>query len=154
MARLRLLHLTMAIGYHLPLTYGLLSEKTQAHYTALFQAIEDFGPFTPLTIHCDFESAIHNVVRSVWPQTNVKGCYFHFKQALFSNLQTSALATEYNVRESPIRRYFNLIGCLLFVPAQYVQEIWSYLQPQLPLDLQDFADYCQRKWIGTPYIPP
>ena len=49
------------------------------------------------------------------------------KQALFRNLQTSGFATEYNDIESPICRYFNLIGCLPFVPAQSVQEIWSYL---------------------------
>ena len=67
---------------------------------------------------------------------------------------TSGLVTEYNVRESPIRRYFNLIGCLPFVPAQYVQEIGSYIQPQLPSDLHDFADYCQRTWIGTPHHTP
>ena len=104
--------------------------KTQAHYTAIFLVMEDFGPFTPPTIHCDFESAVHKAVRvhSVRPQTNVKGYYFHSNQALFHNLQTSGFATEYNDSESPIRRYFNLIECLPFVPAQSVQEIWSYLR--------------------------
>ena len=44
--------------------YILLYWKTQAHYTALFQVIEDFSQFTPLTIHYDFESAIHKAVHS------------------------------------------------------------------------------------------
>ena len=62
------------------------------------------------------------------PPPPLKGCYFHSNQALFRNLQVSGFATEYNDRESPISRNFNFIGCLPFVPAQSVQEIWSYLR--------------------------
>ena len=35
---------------------------------------------------CDFDTGLHNAISSVWPSATIRGCYFHFKQALSDSL--------------------------------------------------------------------
>lgn len=37
--------------------------------------------FKPNTIYVDFEKAIHNAIKIIWPDISVKGCRFHLGQA-------------------------------------------------------------------------
>ena len=39
----------------------------------------------------DFELAVHNVIRTLFPDCIIKGCIFHFSQALWRKLQEVGL---------------------------------------------------------------
>ena len=63
-------------GWHFPLAYGLLPEKTQSLYHNMFLELDNWGPFQPKTILMGYELAIHNGVAEVFPSTVRRGCFF------------------------------------------------------------------------------
>ena len=58
-------------GWHIPLAYGLLPGRTNSLYTALFEALDRFGPYNPRSVFCDFEIGLHNAVTNTWPSTTL-----------------------------------------------------------------------------------
>ena len=46
---------------------------------------------TPEHWMLDFEVAAHNAVRTSFPQTSIKGCFFHYTQCIWRKKQSSGL---------------------------------------------------------------
>ena len=91
-------------GWRAPLVYGLLPGKTTTLYTNLLEELDSFGPYSPQSVLCDFELAIHNAVEAVWPSTAIRGCFFHYEQAMNRKLQQHNLMEENRVPDSDVRR--------------------------------------------------
>lgn len=61
-----------------------MSRKTENAYTALFNKILNLEPeWQPQTIIIDFERAAMASIRTLFPNTVVRGCWFHSSQALW-----------------------------------------------------------------------
>ena len=136
-------------GYRLPLAYGLLPGKRQEMYYNLLNELDTNGPFQPLTVLADFEIGLRNAISTTWPNAAIRGCYFHFKQCLWRNFDRLGLTSEYQVVGSDIRRSFQNIGVLPFLPIEDVLDAWIELKPTIPFDMDDFARYFEYTWIGT-----
>jgi transposase-like protein len=93
---------------------GLLLGKTTTLYTNLLEELYKSGPFSPQSVMCDFEQAIHNAVEAVWPSTAVRGCFLHYKQAMNRKLQQHNRMEECRVPDSDVRRYFQMMGSIAF----------------------------------------
>ena len=91
----------------------------------------------------------HDAIQSIWPSSTVRGCQFHFKQSLWRALQRTDLVPEYNVLESPVRKYFKILGAFPFLPEDQIDFAWRQIYPLIPADMSSFADYFERTWIGT-----
>ena len=87
----------------------------------------------------DFEAAMRKAVLNVWPSTTIRGCYFHFKQALWRNFQKYDLVPEYQVPGSDVRTAFKLLGALPFVPLGDLDLAWRLLKPTIHADMVDFT---------------
>ena len=138
----------------IPSAYGLLPGKTQALYTALLEELDTYGPYSPDTILLDYEKALQNAVLSVWPGTTLRGCYFHHKKSLWKHFGQADLIPEYQVPNSPIRKAFQMMGAIPFVPIDDVDMVWRLLKPTLPSDMASFIQYYESTWIGTSSTPP
>ena len=73
-----------------PELYCFLPDKLTTTYEYLLRtlkskAMENGLVFAPPTIMVDYELAIHNAIRSVLSNTTIKGCLFHYGQALNSS---------------------------------------------------------------------
>ena len=126
-------------GWHFPLAYGLLPGKTQTLYSSLLENLDTFGPYHPQSVLCDYEFALHNAIAHTWPSATVRGCYFHYSQALWRRLQREDLVLEYQVENSPIRKAFKMIKALPFVPEHLIPTAWRNLKPTLPDDMRTFC---------------
>ena len=42
-----------------------------------------------------------------------------------------------------------MMGAIAFVDLGDVLDTWALLKPTLPSEMEDFADYYERTWIGT-----
>ena len=135
----------------MPLAYGLLPR--QEDYTNLLEELDTFGPFYPDTVLCDYEAGLRNAVTTVWPGTTLRGCYFHYKQALWRNFARFDLVPEYQVIGSDIRKAFKRIGALPFIPPEDVDFAWQTLRPTIPADMDSFTRYFESTWMGTPNRP-
>ena len=74
----------------MPIGYIIMSGKTQADYTDIFKKIkelveEDGTRWNLVNVMLDFEIALRNSLKTVWPNVRLSGCWFHYCQAI-SNL--------------------------------------------------------------------
>ena len=95
------------------------------------------------------ERALINAAEKSWPTTTKRGCFFHHKQALWRKLQQHDLVPEYNVENSAVRKSFQMIGAITFVDLGDV-----LLKPTLPSEMEAFAEYYERTWVGTDTTSP
>lgn len=61
-----------------------MSRKTERAYTALFNKILSVVPeWQPQVIIVDFERAAIAAIRTIFPYTTIRGCWFHSSQAVW-----------------------------------------------------------------------
>jgi hypothetical protein len=84
---------------------------------------------------------MHNAAEAVLPSTCVRGCFFHHKQAMNRKLQQHNLIEEYRVPDSDVRRYFQKMGSIAFVPEEDFPTAWRFRKSLLPADMTKFSDY-------------
>ncbi|CAF4583389.1 unnamed protein product, partial [Didymodactylos carnosus] len=59
---------------------ALLPNKTQGTYEELFKIVDQYIQHKPKYVTIDFEKAAENALATVFPQCDIFGCFFHFKQ--------------------------------------------------------------------------
>ena len=111
-------------GLHVPLAYCLLPDKRQETYERVFMILAQkaqnaFGiDFAPSIIVSDFEIAIMQAAKTVFPAVATKGCYFHFCQALLRKLQQLGLQTTYQQNQE-VSSFVRRTAALAFLPLRY-----------------------------------
>ena len=56
----------------------------------------------PKIVYADFETAIHNAVKTVWPGLEVKACRFHLGQSWWRKMQSLGLSKQYGKKDSEV----------------------------------------------------
>ncbi|XP_060065972.1 uncharacterized protein LOC132546279 [Ylistrum balloti] len=143
-------------GSMFPVIYALLPGKSQTIYTRFFTllktAMADLHlPMTPATVFVDFETAVHNAIRTVFPGTEIKGCFFHFTQCIWRKAQTTGLQLPYRDNDDT-RRLVRRAAVLPLVPRQKIEDVWfnaleDIEDADLPADVTPFTDYVVDQWI-------
>ena len=80
--------------------YILLKNKKKTIYTKAFgrlksSAFELNYILDPKIVLLDFEKAAISAIQEVFPTCKVLGCYFHFIQAIWKNIQSKGLTDDY-----------------------------------------------------------
>ncbi|XP_039281586.1 uncharacterized protein LOC111049319 [Nilaparvata lugens] len=58
-----------------------MSRKTQSAYEGVLSYLKEHTPeLNPTVVMSDFEQAMQNAARMVWPNTRIVGCFFHYAQ--------------------------------------------------------------------------
>ncbi len=85
---------------------------------------------------------------------SIKGCYFHFCQALLRKVQDLGLQSEYR-RNSELRSFVQKAAAVAFVPLRYVRLGWIGVKAVLPNvpRTEEFVVYFQGTWISGNYPP-
>ena len=69
-----------------------MSGKRKVDYSIVFQAVSDLLPDNEVQeVALDFEAAMWAWIREVFPEKRVKGCVFHWMQALYCHVQSEGL---------------------------------------------------------------
>ncbi|KAL7078050.1 hypothetical protein ACQ4LE_002649 [Meloidogyne hapla] len=134
--------------YVLPIFYCLLPNKTENTYRRTFEMIRLIWPLlNPDSISVDFEVAIHNAIRTVFPESHIRGCFFHFFQNLKKHLSAENLLNQYN--NSPeFSIHCKMIVSLAFIPQQDLIEALTILENYLPMELEPILSYFTNTYIG------
>lgn len=81
-------------GKTLPLIYLLAPNKSTRMYTTFLQWIKAHTEDSqPQRMVVDFEPGVIRAIRRELPDTEINGCYFHFRQCLWRAVQTLRLQT-------------------------------------------------------------
>ncbi|KAE9521296.1 hypothetical protein AGLY_018315 [Aphis glycines] len=134
------LYVIMGITFNtgFPIGFALMSRKTECAYSALFNKILTIVPeWQPQTIVIDFERAAIASIRSLFPNTVIRGCWFHSSNAVwrkvgnisnllyllylsdkYSNLGLTELCTHNRVAYDIV----NLLMALPLLPQNLIME--------------------------------
>ena len=65
----------------IPVLYALLPNKQKVTYSRLFTLIKECEPtVNPKSIVWDFEIAAFTAIKKIFPNIELKGCFFHLSQ--------------------------------------------------------------------------
>ena len=100
--------------------FELLPNKTEDTYVCFFEllknAVYERQPvLTPEHWMLDFEVAAHNAVRTSFPQTSIKGCFFHYTQCIWMKVQSRGLVVMFK-EDDEFRRLVRRAAVLPLVP--------------------------------------
>ncbi|XP_034252579.1 uncharacterized protein LOC117652054 [Thrips palmi] len=96
-----------------PLVQVLLSSKSQLLYEATLRHIQRLVPgFRPNCVMTDFETALQNAWKAVFPRCQVYGCYWHYCRAVL--LKARALGLTQLMRDNRVLR--SLVRASLALP--------------------------------------
>lgn len=135
-----------------------MSNKKQQTYQHVFQFINaNLLQLRPQTIMTDFERALRNSLAKVFPGVRLKGCWFHFCQAVRRKLsKMSDLAKQVKTTPEAKRIFQKLLVLPLLPPCEIENgfnickhEAYSNIKLSSKLGniFEKFFDYFQRQWI-------
>lgn len=137
-----------------PLVYALLPDRRTTTYARLFRCLKHeveektHRSLLPATVQIDFEQAAIRAVHEEFPDANVKGCFFHFTQAIWRKVQDLGLAGLYKEDEH-IQQWVRRAAGLPLLPVDEVQDAWLEAMDQSPDIPQSeaFHDYVVTTWV-------
>ena len=142
-------------GSTYPLVYALLPGKSEHLYTRLLHLLKDAClhitglQLNPDVFFADFETAIRNAIHTVFPTTTIRGCFFHYTQAIWRRTQAEGLAVLY--REDPdIQRFIRRAAVLPLIPMPLIDDVWFQALEDInlhPTNVTPFADYVTEYWV-------
>ena len=120
---------------------------------------------SPKRIMCDFETAAINEFGQAFPDAEIRGCYFHFIQALWRNIQEKGVSKLY-ISNDRVRFHLKLYKSIGFVPLKSIDSAVTIIEESLnhlvstenlpKVDSQKMADYhkyFKETWINNPTYP-
>ena len=142
-----------------PLCFVVMSRRQTSDYEEVLDAILDLLPREPLVeeIVVDFEKAIWAAFSTTMPDLRVRGCWFHWAQAVFRKVKEFGLRAAY-VRQYVVRMYIRELMALPNLPANHIEAAFYELKQKCPATpgmdrLHELLNYIERTWI-TSRPPP
>lgn len=134
-----------------PLFYILMTRKTEAAYTHVFQNIENtLFKLEPTSVMSDYERALRNALRTVYPNAQIIGCWFHFCQAVGKHCKKisglkAKLDSDFGANKLyhkfltlPLIRLDLITGAIALLVAESLQ---------FGPEFATFVAYFQRQWV-------
>lgn len=118
----------------------LMTRRTEAAYQAAFEYLRDVLHIDVESIMMDFERGARNAATTVWPRATLRGCSFHYGEAVCKKVKLRSLLG----RERKAAFVIRLLRRLCLVP-----------EPQVMDGLRAIVHYIRRHgWIRifAPYI--
>lgn len=149
----------------IPHLFALLPGKSEAIYDRLFTEIREYAASSNIailwrTVTTDFEKAAQNSLRRHFPTITLKGCYFHFCQAIWDRINSEAQLRYLYKRNNdfPFRKFARGAMALAFLPVDQVRQGWEFLCQRYNVSdhmeyvsqhVQGFIRYYERQWLST-----
>jgi hypothetical protein len=142
-------------GLYVPVVFALLPNKTVHTYSKLSEHINiecsKFGlTLNPIKIVVVFENGIHLAIQHSFPQAQIKGCFFHLKQAWYKKILKLGLSSKYKYPSSEEGQWLKKIFDLPFSPSNEIGDIFCFeLMASKPDNdiLTKFCDYLVTNYV-------
>ena len=110
---------------------------------------------SPTDILMDFKLAALNSVRQVYPNTELKGCFYHFSSNIWKHIQNLGLQNHYQDDEN-FALWLRMLSVLDFVPPndviRYFELLIDEIRNNFNDECDDLIDYFGDTYIGNRFI--
>ena len=135
-------------GQIVPCIYALLPDKREATYRRVIAGLLHARPnLQPQSVLVDYERAAVNALQNAFPQTNVKGCFFHLSQNIYRKVQSNGLQEQYG-SDADVNLHIRMIAALAFVKEDEVEDAFETLQDNITPEVVPILDYFEDVYIG------
>nr|CAI5851702.1 unnamed protein product [Callosobruchus analis] len=120
--------------------------------------LDSYGPKTTTGGICDFEIAIHNALKVVFPKTKLNGCRFYLHQAWYRKIQSLGLTQMYKDKNCEESKWLtHTFGLTYLDPSEvedcFIFDLMSYKPDHKLID--KYADYLLENYIAPEsHFPP
>ncbi|XP_044597266.1 uncharacterized protein LOC123273860 [Cotesia glomerata] len=136
----------------LPVAWSFMSRKSKPCYCSVVNHFKQVAPHLQvLSVTTDFEVGLRSVFRTLYPNAVLKGCYFHFVQALMKKAKKKGLLDVLNDWDDG-KDFFRKIITLALLPSHqiilafnWLLTVYSAFQPAF----YQFLQYFQSYWLET-----
>jgi len=91
-------------------------DRSKDSYIEVLKALKSLvSNLTPQRIMVDFEMAFISAYKDEFPTTEIKGCFFHFKQCLWRKIQSCGLKKMYD-DDVEFSMQIRSLSALAFIP--------------------------------------
>ena len=139
-------------GHVIPLVFALVTGKCAYQYRRVFRLVKDKvqhitgHPFAPAKIVCDFEKSLHTALEFEFPAASLAGCYYHFGQSLWRQLQAHGLASPYR-NDRRFRQLVRKFMSVAFLPTLLVRNNFILLRTSRRVQRKIRAYPAFQNWI-------
>lgn len=126
-----------------------MSRKTEKCYTHLFQTLKTLFPLNGKSIMTDFEMAMRNALRNVYPDLKQHTCWFHFCQAAKRKAaQIPHLMQAIKSNENVKNAYYKLLS-LPLLPPHEILSCFQIIKSQVADEkaIKKFLNYYEAQWL-------
>lgn len=133
-----------------------MSRKTQLAYEDVFSFISEniFSLGKSNSFTSDYEIAMRNALKKLYPAAQMIACYFHYTQAVKRKLSQLREATDavLNGEAGEAKSVYQRLQCLPLLPSEFILEAFKELvQEANKLKSKDalrpFLVYMKDQWI-------
>lgn len=137
-------------GKALPMIYALLCTKKKETYLKFFQKLKELRPtLSPHSLITDFEAASYLSAKEVFQDVELVGCFFHFCQNLWRQIQKTAGLLRLYKENEQIRLHCKFLVALSFVHSRDVQFAFEILKENgFPKEMELIVQYWERNYVG------
>lgn len=107
--------------------YVLMTKRNTECYTSVFKYVESVFQLEPKEIITDFEQAMRNSLRMVYPNTTLRGCWFHFCAALRKKHLKLGMHKLLKENDSA-KQIQKMLMCLPLLPPKNFKEGYAYIK--------------------------
>ena len=105
--------------------------------------------FDPETIMTDFEQAIMNAFRSLFPSVSQSGCFYHFSQWIYRQVQQRGLQNDYVAED--FFTFIRMLAAIAFIPITNAVETFdTVVDAGYPDRTEPVVNYSKDNFIGRP----
>ncbi|KAG4088990.1 hypothetical protein H8356DRAFT_1432361 [Neocallimastix lanati (nom. inval.)] len=114
-------------------SFAILKNKEQETYKMLFEKLKKNANtcnnnirIETKNLHCDFERAISKAAKTIFPNTNIKYCIWHYKKSL--EIKKNKLCYNEVKNNNNIFIYYKAISNLPFINPEYIFDIYVIIK--------------------------
>lgn len=134
-------------GVH-PIVYALLQNKSTRTYVNMFQILKEIEPnLNPASIVCDYEQAAHCAMRAIFPNVQIKGCFFHLGQNMQKHLASDGFISSYR-NDPDFALKAKMIIALSFVPLSKIDLYFDTLANELSHGFSSLLNWFEDTYVG------
>lgn len=130
-----------------------MTNKTIEAYQDVFKFVEEKSfKLEPALCMTDYEDALRSAIKSHWSSCEIRGCEFHFKQAIQRRCRTDPKLKGLLKKSSLARKIKYMLMSIALLPANKIVEGYKIVQAFAKKKEMDgaFAElllYFEKQWL-------